>query len=269
MDIQKDKDYDAICRMAARNMRFDYAERAMKELIALDRDFEMVLKYTANDIAYLKHMVDQEEEMKYDPAAFINSLNKHTGKLLNAINKIYSEVYDKATSNINTLINAYVGGIIDGKGGEIHTKKEYAKKLAELSAEPDSEEKSKMLAYIHKDRSVIDEARRTAIKNHKEYYYAINEGSDGRQVQTMQSIFQAKELSGIADINFEKLEKLSEYAKRYMGFSGSEAVDNALGNLDELKGMRDYMLSFCSNIGSSVGWDAKGEQEPYRTVFRR
>lgn len=245
----------------ARDMRFEYAEKTISELMAsTDPEFKTCVSGVRSLITSLKSLESYSEDLMYEPLVYVEKIERYGSKLLSSINSMYKTVYDSSTSEIRRLADNYINSIVDSHGGELFSNYDYYEEYKKASNEQNEVLKGRMLKYLRRDIHVLKNARKEFYGGHQEYAFAIMEGKDSRQVQTMQAIFLMKELSEFGNIRFEKLDEWLDSKKAYIEANTSKHVDEAKSILLELMGFRQYMLSlpinndFSEDTGEEYLW---------------
>lgn len=232
----------------ARDMRFEYAEKSISELMAsTDRGFKTSVSGIRSLITSLKSLENYDEDFMYEPVVYLEKVELYGSKLLSSINYLYKMVYDSSTGEIRRLADNYINAIVDGHGGELFSNYDYYEQYKKATEEQDEMLKGLMLKYLRRDIQVLKNARKEFYANHQEYAHAIRDGSDSRQVQTMQAMFLMKELSDFGNIKFEKLEEWLDSKKAYIEANSSKHVDEVKSIILELKEFKQYMLSLPVN----------------------
>ncbi|MCL5679886.1 MAG: hypothetical protein M1465_00905 [Candidatus Marsarchaeota archaeon] len=267
MDIKSKRPDEPANMEKARELRFEYAEKAIRELkLEENPKFKIAAEGSLNLINSIKSMVGYSDDLMYEPVTHMHRLNSYTSKLLMSINTLYGMVYTKSTFRIEELEDQYIKNIVDAKGGEIYKKSSYYDECQKAALETDEGKKQKLLHYLRRDLSVLENAYSELEKNHKEYSYALDDGTKSRQVQTLQAIFMMKELSEFGNIDFEKLESWVELKRAYVESTSHEDVDNVAYNLSDLKAFRNYILSLPAD--QDVDDDIRTEMTLHRREFK-
>jgi len=225
-------------------MRFEYAEKAISELMAsTDQEFKTCASGVRSLITSMKSLDNYKEDFMYEPVVYMEKIERYGSKLLSSINSMYKTVYDSSTGEIRRLADNYINAIVDSHGGELFSNYDYYEEYKKASSEQNEVLKGRMLKYLRRDIQVLKNARKEFYAGHQEYAHAIMNGSDSRQVQTMQAIFLMKELSEFGNIRFEKLDEWLDSKKAYIEANTNKHVDEAKSIVSELMGFRQYMLS--------------------------
>jgi hypothetical protein len=244
MDLTSKKHEDLANMQKVREIRFEYAEKAIKELkLEKNPKFKIAVESSKSLISSINSLERYPDDFMYESVTRMHKLNSYTSQLLMNINILYGIVYTKSTSKIEDLKDQYIAREVDAKGGEIYRKQDYYSAYKEALLETDLEKRQKSMHYLRHDLSVLENANSELEKNHNEYLSALDEGTTERQVQTMQAIFLMEELSNFGNIKFEKLEEWVESNRRHVESISHEDIDNVLYNLYDLKALRGYILS--------------------------
>ncbi|MCL4404936.1 hypothetical protein M1583_03025 [Candidatus Marsarchaeota archaeon] len=246
MEIKKEQtkvDHNALMA-SVRNMQFDYAEKAINNLeSSKNTQFKNNVASVKSLITSICALTEKNYELGYDPIAFVHMLNKYTRGLRNYIDLIYETVYEMSNKEIKELKDAYLNSLVDSLGGEVHTRKEYARKLEEINNSDNKEHNVRLKSYLKDDLRLLRKAESELRANHAEYLYALDPDSKYMNAQILESIFMIDGLNDISKINFEKLQEEISEVRHYVSTSSSENMESLIYNINELARMREYVLS--------------------------
>jgi hypothetical protein len=252
------KTHENLYSAKARDMRFEYAEKAIGELKAsASQEFKTSVSGIRSLITSLKSLENYNEDFMYEPAVYLEKIERYGSKLLSTINSLYKLIYDSSTAEIRRLADNYINAIVDSHAGELFSNYDYYEEYKKANEEKDEMLKGRMLKYLRRDIQVLKNSRKEFYSKHQEYAHAVRDGEDSRQVQTMQAMFIMKELSDFGSIKFEKLEDWLESKKNYIETNTNKHVDEARSILSELKGFRQYMLSLPADDDFSGDMDVE------------
>lgn len=231
----------------ARDMRFEYAQKAISELKAsTDPEFKNSMSSIRSLITSLKSLEKYEEDLMYEPVVYLEKIKLYGSKLLGFINSAYKIIYESSTAEMRRISGNYINALIDGSGGELFSNYDYYEECKKVNEENDEVLKARMQKYLRRDIRVLRNSRKEFYSKNQEYAYAIRDGEDSKQVQTLQAMFLTNELSDFGAINFEKLEGWLASNKSHIESSTNKRVDEARSIISDLKEFRQYMLSLPS-----------------------